>query len=747
MKLTGWWRFIVLVPVALAAAQAQIGQVHYEWDNIVIGDGGFIPGIVFSRAEPGLAYVRTDIGGAYRRDGESGRWIPLQDAMHQSNYFGIESIAPDPVDADVVYAAAGMYRRDGAAILRSRDRGATWDVFPVAFRMGGNEDGRGLGERLAIDPNERSTLYFGSRHDGLQQSVDAGARWQRVGAFPHHGLGAPARGQRTNGGLSFVVIDAGSGSSGKRSQTLFVGVADPGADHLYRSDDGGGTWKAVAGQPRSSLLPAQAELDARGTLYVTYSDRIGPSGVTDGLVFKYDTRNGTWTDITPPRTNEAREGGYMGISIDRQHDDTLVVATMNRYNRGDTIWRSTDAGESWHDIRTHSGRDVSATPFLLWGNEEADFGWWIAALAIDPFNSDFVAYGTGATIYATDELSNASEEKAVVWRPWVEGIEHTAIITLVSPTEGARLLSGFGDISGFAHRNLDVSPAAQFRNPVFANTNTIDYAGAAPNVIVRSGTPPHRATGGEPTFAWSTDYGTSWQPLQSPRLNDAVARASMARGDFAIAVSAEGGSFVVAAPRLMVTFDRGASWQEAEGSPYRARAVADRVKSRTFYALDFERSSVFLSTDGGQSFTSQKTRGLPDDITADRPMNRERPSALLAVPGGAEELWFVSRGRLFYSADAGRSFAQRGGCIKVEMLSFGKAPPGRDAPALFAIGEANGTRAIWRSDDSAETWLRLNDDRHEWGRRFRVIAGDPRIFGRVYVGTDGRGILYGDSAD
>ena len=38
----------------------------------------------------------------------------------------------------------------------------------------------------------------------------------------------------------------------------------------------------------------------------------------------------------------------------------------------------------------------------------------------------------------------------------------------------------------------------------------------------------------------------------------------------------------------------------------------------------------------------------------------------------------------------------------------------------------------------------MNDDRHQYGTRFRCLAGDPRIFGRVYVGTDGRGILYGE---
>ena len=56
----------------------------------------------------------------------------------------------------------------------------------------------------------------------------------------------------------------------------------------------------------------------------------------------------------------------------------------------------------------------------------------------------------------------------------------------------------------------------------------------------------------------------------------------------------------------------------------------------------------------------------------------------------------------------------------------------------------NGVKAIWRSDDAGVRWIRINDDQHQYGTRFRCISGDPRIFGRVYVGTDGRGILYAD---
>src|SRR5881394_4647628 len=144
------------------SALAEIRSQPYVWKNVKVGAGGFIPGIVFSRVEKGLAYLRSDMGGCYRWEDVAKRWIPMHDQIGESSYFGGESIAPDPVDANVVYIAAGMYRGDPSAILRSRDKGKTWEIFPVSFRMGGNEDGRGLGERLAVDPNDNAILYFGS---------------------------------------------------------------------------------------------------------------------------------------------------------------------------------------------------------------------------------------------------------------------------------------------------------------------------------------------------------------------------------------------------------------------------------------------------------------------------------------------------------------------------------------------------------------------------------------------------------
>jgi hypothetical protein len=64
-------------------------------------------------------------------------------------------------------------------------------------------------------------------------------------------------------------------------------------------------------------------------------------------------------------------------------------------------------------------------------------------------------------------------------------------------------------------------------------------------------------------------------------------------------------------------------------------------------------------------------------------------------------------------------------------------------PALYLVGTVDGVRGIFRSDDFAVTWLRINDDRHQWGLLMH-ITGDPKKYGRVYVGTHGRGTIYGD---
>lgn len=70
-------------------------------------------------------------------------------------------------------------------------------------------------------------------------------------------------------------------------------------------------------------------------------------------------------------------------------------------------------------------------------------------------------------------------------------------------------------------------------------------------------------------------------------------------------------------------------------------------------------------------------------------------------------------------------------------------------PAVFQTGRVSATHdgvAVLRSDDAGATWVRINDDSHQWGWTGEVITGDPRVHGRVFLGTNGRGIQYAEPA-
>lgn len=731
------WTAVMAAACLLASAASAAGPLPYAWRNVTVGGGGFAPGIVFSPAERGLAYLRTDMGGAYRWDAVARRWVPLEDDQAVASYMGVESIAPDPVDSDIVYMAAGMGKDLPAAIFRSGDRGAHWSIHPVPFAMGGNEDGRGLGERLAIDPADRSTLFFGSRHDGLWRSVDAGAQWARVDTFPRPGLGQPVNRRTTHGGLSFVLFEAG------HVGRLYVGSADPGGVHLFRSDDHGMRWKAVAGGPGDAMLPVKAVVGADHILTITYSDGIGPSGITRGEVWRYDPDQDHWQDVTPLRATASLPGGYMGVAVSQSDPHLIAVSTVDRYKPVDTVWLSHDAGAHWDELWRRSVRDVRASPFLDL-DSKADFGHWISGLAIDPFDPGHAVYVTGATMYDTHSFAAPG---TMTWTPWTSGIEQTAIITLTSPTGGAPLVSGFGDIGGFRHDDLAVSPPRVHLNPYLTNTNTLDYAGLVPAIMVRSGS-RHSRTVPETSLAWSDDGARSWKPLllppPSPRA-DGQPRPEET-GDAAITVSADGRSFLVESDPPMLTRDRGRSWQQVAGLPSRVRVTADKVDARRFYAIDFAANRVVRSDDGGAHFHAVASTGLPADLAPARVTWREAQDPLLSVPGRKDMLWLNLGGTLYRSLDAAAHWRVSSHDLTVHYYGLGKGAPGSFWPALYAIGAKGRQEAVWRSTDGGRSWDRINDDRHQWGLRFRVISGDPRIFGRVYIGTDGRGILYGDPA-
>lgn len=276
-------------PSALAAdpPSTKLAADTYTWKNARIDGGGFVPGIVFNRSEKNLAYARTDIGGAYRWQESSKTWTPLLDSVGWDDWghTGVVSIASDSVDPNRVYAAVGTYTNSwdpkNGAVMRSSNRGASWQKANLPFKLGGNMPGRGMGERLAIDPNRNSVLYLGAPSGkGLWRSTDSGVTWSQVTNFPNVGDYAQDPSDTSgyasdNQGIVWVTFDESTGTSGNATKTLYVGVAD--ADNaVYRSTDAGATWQRLAGQPTGQLAH-KGVLDAKnGHLYVAYSDKGGP---------------------------------------------------------------------------------------------------------------------------------------------------------------------------------------------------------------------------------------------------------------------------------------------------------------------------------------------------------------------------------------------------------------------------------------------------------------------------------------
>jgi hypothetical protein len=732
------------VPVSAAEKPK---AVPYTWKSVQIVGGGFVDGFVFHPTAKDVCYARTDIGGAYRRNPQSRRWEPMLDWIpyQDLNLMGVESLAVDPSDPGKVYLACGTYTAadvpDGA-ILRSSDQGHTFQRSNVPIKFGGNEAGRGNGERMAVDPNDGRILFLGTRHSGLWKSTDGAVTWNKVDSFPADVLKLPPEEAKlpawSGGGRSsivFVVFDPASGTQGKASQTLFAGVSVMGKPSLYRSDDGGGAWKAVPGQP-TQYRPNHAVLASDGNLFITYGTDPGPMQMMDGGVWKLNIKSGAWTDITPDRPDRDRRFGYAAVAVDAKNPRVLIASSFYR-PKGEEVFRSTDGGATWKPVFASGGvRDYSLAPYV----RDTDIH-WLFDVEIDPANSDHAMFTTGYGGWETYDLTNLDKNLTTHWTVMSPGIEETVALALYSPSKGAHVITAVGDYSGFVHWDLDKpAPDGNPKPPFLGNTHDVSGGELNPDVIVRIGRPRP----GSKNLGYSLDGGKTWHEPAS------VPDAKATEGH--IAVSSNGETWVWT-PRHnvpYVTTDKGATWTACAGAPMDLRVIADRVNPKRFYGIALFDGKLFESLDGAAHFMERPlvlSDGLPNrggggaDNRSDRGDDRGGQDRIYATPGREGDLWLAAFNGLYHSGAKG--FDRVPKVEEIHAFGFGKAAPKAKYAALYLVGTVQGQRGFFRSTDSGATWVRINDDQHQWGLVLH-ITGDPKKFGRVYVGTHGRGTVYGD---
>lgn len=698
--------------------------VNYDWSNVAIGGGGYITGIVYNPIEEGLAYVRTDIGGAYRFDKEKDKWVAITDHLGSDewNLIGIESIATDPVEPNRVYAACGTYMSNAAALLASDDYGTTWYQYDVDFNCGGNQSGRGVGERMMVDPVNNNNIYFGSRNAGLWKSDDYGKSWNQVDSFPVKG---DYNQESNNIGIMWVEFDPSNND-------IYAGVAMTNGECIYKSSDEGKTWETLPVNNKG-MYPLQADISENGKMYIAYSDTAGPNvDPKNGAVYSLDLKTQEFTDITPD-VGDGRYGGFGGISVDPQNQDTIVVTSIGFWSdNGDNIYRSTDGGKSWSSLFTSEEKnyimDTSKAQWLDWDRDEAKTGWWTAAIDINPFNSDEVTYGTGATVFSTVNMTELGTETPVTIEFDAYGIEETAVYTMISPpTDGTtpQLYSIMGDLTGFSHLDVTKCPDDNhfMKN---GNPDSLDCAWQDGNIAVYT-------SESSKCLNYTTDGGETWNVIKT--LPEAANG-----GKVAVATD---GSAIIWRPSTLsgkpyITPDFGETWYYCEGLGYGANIVADRVNPQKFYAVCD--GMFYTSTDGGYTFES--TGAVVTDNAV--------PTAVGDTEGS---VWITSGSMVMYTEDEGKTFTVLKN-INAKAIGFGAPEKDGDYMTIYAMGndDVDGNEnpqgdGIYRSTDKGLTWQRINDDLHLFGNLTYSITGDSEIFGRVYFATNGRGIVMGDIAE
>jgi xyloglucan-specific exo-beta-1,4-glucanase len=344
----------------------------------------------------------------------------------------------------------------------------------------------------------------------------------------------------------------------------------------------------------------------------------------------------------------------------------------------------------------------------------------IGDLKIDPFNSNHMLYGTGATLYGSDDLTNWDAGNPITISVQAPGIEETSVQDLISPPQGAHLLSALGDIAGFRHDDLNVVPNKMYDNPITGTTTSLDFAELAPQRIARVGS-------GGSNIGFSSDGGTTWTPGTS----------AAGESSGVVALSADGTSTVWSPANAAVSYslDNGQSWTASSGVPAGAYVGSDRALASRFYA--YANGVFYVSMNRGMTFTTTGAAGLPAS-----------GAKFKAVAGRPGEIWLAAgTGGLWRTRNAGVTFFKLTNVQEADNIGFGLSQRKEGYPALYTSAKIAGVRGIFRSDDAGQHWVRINDDRHQYAITSAAITGDPRVYGRVFISTNGRGVIYGEPTD
>jgi len=323
----------------------------------------------------------------------------------------VNMFAVDPNDRAKYYVAVAS-----GGVWKTVNAGTTWTpVFD-------NEGSFSIGA-IALDPKNTSTVWVGTGEynsqrsvgygDGVYRSDDGGKSWKNMGL-------------KTSEHIGRIVIDP------RDSNVVFVAAQGPlwsagGERGLYKTTDGGKTWKAVISiSENTGVTDVVLDPSNPDTMYAAAWQRRRHfytlvNGGPESALYKSVDGGNTWTKLRsglPP-------GDLGRIGIDVSPVDTNVVyATVEASGNLSGIFRSADRGATWERTSSNIAQamyygQVIADPKLVdriyipnvifqvsddAGRTQKPLGEKLKhvdnhAIWIDPKNTDYYLVGSDGGIY------------------------------------------------------------------------------------------------------------------------------------------------------------------------------------------------------------------------------------------------------------------------------------------------------------------------------------------------------------
>ena len=325
------------------------------WRNIGPFRGGRIAAVSGVVGQPGVFYVGTPAGGVWKTTSAGETWFPVFDSIKAVSSVGAVEVAPS--DPNVIYAGTGDMVTGGAinegdGVYKSVDAGQTWQHLGL--------DATKQIPSILVDPHDPNLVMVaaqGSLHQrsdtrGVYRSTDGGRSWTKT-LYVDDQTGiqklAWAYDKPSVVFATTVRHYAAPGAAPRRGPEPDTGRT---GTALYKSIDEGVTWQEIT----SAGLPRLSGRTSIAVAMNTNAQRVFL--VSNTGLYRSDDGGSSWRqmDASDERIRNGQGGYNCGVYVDPKNPDLVYTINTSSY-------KSTDGGNSFTGFKGAPGGD---DPQQMW---------------------------------------------------------------------------------------------------------------------------------------------------------------------------------------------------------------------------------------------------------------------------------------------------------------------------------------------------------------------------------------------